>query len=218
MFEDQAFLAKIYLSATVFVSGENWDRYRLRPDSCVSVMRSTGQDRQLTLSFLNWLEAYLEKERVEDAEVWQALRERLWPYRHPVVHRLSQRVGHIAGQVQQRTWSLNNKLTRVMFRKNTGTLTAHPNPIRVSDRFAAGTTTLSWEAVGASAIEVRVNAADGPLLCQGHAVGRCSTGVWVTDGMVFYLQDASDGLPDTSARTLAVARVRVTGVVSLTSQ
>ena len=202
----------MYLTATVFVSGENWDRYRLHPDSCVSVATKTEQDRQLTLSFLSWLEAYLSNQGVTDMGVRQALRRALWPHRHPVLHGLSQRVWHLAGKVAQKTWSLNNTLTRVIFRKSIGTLKANPNPIQVCDRFSLGATTLAWETTARGAVEVRVNAANGPLLCRGDAVGRCSTGVWVTDGMVFYLQDVSDELPLwTRAETLAVTRVRVIG-------
>lgn len=209
MFEDQAFLAKVYLTAKVFVSGENWDKYRLRPDSCVSIAMRTGEDRQLTLSFLEWLEAYLSKAGVEDAVVWRAFRRAAWPYRHPLLHAVSQRVGRIAGQVSERTYALSNTLTRVISRKSTGTLTAHPNPITVSERFSLGATTLSWETTGTTAVEVHVNAADGPLLCRGDAAGSTSTGVWVDDGMAFYLQDVSDGLPLTPAGTIAVTRVRV---------
>jgi glycosyltransferase involved in cell wall biosynthesis len=39
MYEDQVFLAKVYLKAPVFVTSPCWDRYRLHPNSCVSVVR-----------------------------------------------------------------------------------------------------------------------------------------------------------------------------------
>ena len=213
MFEDHAFLAKMYRTATVYISGESWDRYRLHPDSCVSIARATGQDRHLTLFFLNWLEAYLSKQGVADDGVRQALQRALWPYRHPRLHRLSQRLGRLAERLGQTTWALNNRLTRLISRQSTGTVTASPNPIHVADRFALGATTLSWETTGTSAVEIHVNAADGPLLCRGDPVGSTSTGMWVSDGMMFYLQDASAALPHGRAATLAVTVVRVVTVV-----
>ena len=37
MFEDQVFLAKVFLKSHVFVTQECWDRYRQHPESCVSI-------------------------------------------------------------------------------------------------------------------------------------------------------------------------------------
>ena len=98
LYEDQAFLAKVYLREHVFVSGESWDRYRLHPDSCVSVVNREGQYHSVRLFFLNWLEKYLAQEGVKDVEVWQALRNALWPYRHPILYQLSRRVRRAKGQ------------------------------------------------------------------------------------------------------------------------
>ncbi len=87
IYEDRAFLAKVYLNEPVFVAGECWDRYRVHPDSCVSVLQA-GQHRAARLFFLNWLEAYLSDQGVDDPEIWKALDRALWPARHPVLHRL----------------------------------------------------------------------------------------------------------------------------------
>jgi hypothetical protein len=213
MFEDQAFLAKVYLTARIFVSGEIWSRYRLHPDSCVSVATEAGQHEAAKLFFLNWLQAYLSEEGVKDAAIWQALRRTLWPYRHPLLYTLSQRVGRFAGRVGHVTWTLNNRLARVIARKSTGRVTAYPNPILVSGRFALGATTLSWTTTGTTTIEVHVDAPDGPLLCRGNPIGSATTGAWVIDGMAFYLQDVSAGLPLSSANTLAVTKVNIVAVV-----
>ena len=42
LYEDQAFLAKVYLNARVLVSGERWLRYRQHANSCVSIVNSGG--------------------------------------------------------------------------------------------------------------------------------------------------------------------------------
>jgi len=92
MYEDQAFLAKVYLNMPVFVAKECWDRYRQHPDSCVAVVTKAGQYHEVRSYFLNWLSGYLARQRIGDSEVSRALNKALWPYRHPVLHRL-RRVG-----------------------------------------------------------------------------------------------------------------------------
>jgi len=84
MYEDQAFLVKIYLQHAVFVSSACGDRYRIHPDSCISAVKQTGQYHQARLFFLNWLETYLSAQGVQDTSVWAALEEALRPYRHPM--------------------------------------------------------------------------------------------------------------------------------------
>jgi glycosyltransferase involved in cell wall biosynthesis/SAM-dependent methyltransferase len=77
LYEDQAFLAKLYLKGPVFVSGECWDRYRIHPESCSSMATRAGQYDAVRQFFLQWLQMYLQQERVEDASVRAALRRAL---------------------------------------------------------------------------------------------------------------------------------------------
>ena len=87
-------------------------------------------------------------------------------------------------------------------KKPRGWIRADPNPSRLADGESLGVTTLSWSAEGTEAVEVRVGAADGAVLSRGGVSGEATTGKWVQDGMVFYLQDVGQiPLPD-SARTL----------------
>lgn len=212
MYEDQAFLAKLYLCATIFVAGECWNKYRLHPDSCVSVAMRTGQHHATKQFFLRWLEEYLLAQGVKDAAIWRALHKALWPYRHPFLHGLAERAQRLrqeVGWLKHTAQIMSNKLGRWIARKSTGRIIAAPNPIQVAERFAVGTTTLQWEATGAEAIEVHVDAPDGPLLSRGDPAGSATTGPWVTDGMAFYLQDVSGGLPLTQANTLDAVKVRV---------
>jgi ubiquinone/menaquinone biosynthesis C-methylase UbiE len=90
----------------------------------------------------------------------------------------------------------------------TGLITAEPNPFR-PDSQGQGQTTLSWLAHGASKIEVRVDAPDGPLLARlGPGRHSQSTGQWVHDGMAFYLQNVSKGLPLVAENTIATVTLR----------
>lgn len=83
---------------------------------------------------------------------------------------------------------------------------ANPNPIPAHGA-TYGMTTLSWSAPSASSVQVRVGAPDGPLFAETGPSGSQATGNWVTNGMIFYLQDASNGnllIPQYTLATLTV--------------
>ncbi len=92
--------------------------------------------------------------------------------------------------------------------RNGATLTAIPDPISVTGS-ALGSATISWTAPNAQVIEIHVGSPNGAIFTQNANRGSMSTGPWVTDGMTFYLQDVTGGLPLTSANTLATAVVRL---------
>ncbi|HJU90702.1 MAG TPA: glycosyltransferase [Gemmatimonadaceae bacterium] len=89
LYEDQVFLAKAYLTQRVLVTGRLWDRYRRHDQSCVVVATEAGQYHPLRKRYLEWLSAYLERERVDSPRVQKALRYALWPYRHPWLNYLA---------------------------------------------------------------------------------------------------------------------------------
>jgi len=91
-------------------------------------------------------------------------------------------------------------------------LTASPNPIPVAAGADLGMTTISWNAPSAQYIQVRVGAPDGALFADYFNSGSAPTGLWVSDGMTFYLQDISNGLPLTAANTLATLTVHLKGM------
>jgi hypothetical protein len=88
------------------------------------------------------------------------------------------------------------------------TFTADPNPVTVTDGTKLGITKLTWNTTATKFAEIHVGKPDGPLLCQGRDTGSCDTQKWVTDGMVFYLQDSAGKATDPSA-TLAAVTVQV---------
>src|SRR5580698_6566115 len=59
----------------------------------------------------------------------------------------------------------------------------------------AGTATLKWSAPSATAIQIRIGSATGQLFGEAGNTGSAVTGEWVTDGMLFYLQDVTVGPP-----------------------
>ncbi len=94
MYEDQAFFAKVYLKARVFVETTCWEKYRQHPDSTCAIAKKTGQyDPQKKLNpghqnFLKWMAEYLSKQEIKDVEIWQSLEKGLWPYRCPKLYSL----------------------------------------------------------------------------------------------------------------------------------
>ena len=56
LYEDQAFLSKVYRSHPVYVASACWDRYRQRADSIVATTTAAGRYWQVRSHFLQWLQ------------------------------------------------------------------------------------------------------------------------------------------------------------------
>ena len=84
MYEDQAFYAKMCLSATILATGDCLALYRQHPSSNYSTALSSGTTHTLHYNFLKWLENYCREQNVKDARVWRTLRRQLWLYEDPL--------------------------------------------------------------------------------------------------------------------------------------
>lgn len=84
MYEDQAFLAKLYLQHTMYFADACWLDYRVHDQSCVAQVSRGGRYHEVRRHFLEWFEAYLSEapERQHPAVV-AAVNRALFPYRHP---------------------------------------------------------------------------------------------------------------------------------------
>ncbi|MFZ0593126.1 MAG: Ig-like domain repeat protein [Bryobacteraceae bacterium] len=100
--------------------------------------------------------------------------------------------------------SASNAVT-VMIVTPAAQVTFTVNPVSVPAGVTSGVTTMNWSAPSASTVEIHIGAPDGALFAQGGSAGTATTGDWVTNGMVFFLQDVSNGKALTLANTLAVA-------------
>src|SRR5215213_4686997 len=76
LYDDQTFLAKVYLNEPVYVANRCWDRYRQHPDQCVAMVHEAGQYHAVRLAFLQWLAEYFYAQGVKDPEVWKILQEK----------------------------------------------------------------------------------------------------------------------------------------------
>lgn len=84
MYEDQAFYAKMCLSATILATGDCLAWYRQHPKSNYATAIASGKTHVLHYNFLGWLENYCREQHVKDAGVWQTLRRQLWLYHDPL--------------------------------------------------------------------------------------------------------------------------------------
>ena len=106
--------------------------------------------------------------------------------------------------------SANKDVLQIPPVKTAGTtFGASPNPIVVTDGTGLGVTTISWSTTKSKLIEIHVNGPAGALLASGSDSGTADTAKWVTDGMQFYLQDASLPNKTEASATLAVLTVKV---------
>jgi len=87
-------------------------------------------------------------------------------------------------------------------------ISASPNPaIHTANGDAIAT--ISWNAPsGVTAVEVHLGGPTGPLFTTGGPAGSAVTGPWVSNGMTFYLQDATNGAGSNST-TLGTIAVTV---------
>jgi glycosyltransferase involved in cell wall biosynthesis len=97
-YEDQYFLAKVYLAVPVYVSSSCWARYRQHPASTMVADFATGGYDAARQRFLEWFEGYLRERHLVDTPVWRLLQRALWKYRHPRlmrIVRLARRALHV---------------------------------------------------------------------------------------------------------------------------
>lgn len=94
MYEDQAFLVKVFLHEPVFVSSRCWMKYRQHDASCVARWARDGEQPETSRkSFLDWIEAYLAERGIADRRVRAAMRRAMRPFRHPWLDRLARLPG-----------------------------------------------------------------------------------------------------------------------------
>jgi hypothetical protein len=90
-----------------------------------------------------------------------------------------------------------------------GVISASPNPaVHTSNGDAM--TTISWNAPSSvTAVMITIGSPTGPVFADGGATGSAATGPWVSNGLTFYLQNVTGGLPLTAANTLGTVSITV---------
>lgn len=88
LFEDQAFLLKVYVTAPIFVALQCWDKYRLHANSCCAVWNKRRHYDSARFFLLNWFVGYLRREGVQDESLSRGLHRAFWRYRHPAMFKI----------------------------------------------------------------------------------------------------------------------------------
>jgi glycosyltransferase involved in cell wall biosynthesis len=120
IFEDLAFLVKLGLNSTIYVSSDCLSRYRQHHNSTCQIYGQKGQLEQAQLVYFEWLEVSLEPFKHQYSQVWSTLKRVLWLHRHPRIRRISMRMQrlirdlkntpyHIARRLIPKNDQLNNK-------------------------------------------------------------------------------------------------------------
>jgi glycosyltransferase involved in cell wall biosynthesis len=78
LFEDMAFLAKIYLRFPVYVSGTCWGRYRCHGSSMSETVETAGSYRAERRFYFAWLRGYLMQKSIWDPRIWIAVLRQTW--------------------------------------------------------------------------------------------------------------------------------------------
>lgn len=112
IYEDQAFLTKVYLYDKVYVSSAANNLYRQRPDSCVYTGHSKGMYHAIRKYFLHWFKKYLEKNAIDDKKIHKLLNKSLYRYDHPNLYFL------FHSMPQTTTRYIKRKLARLLKGKN----------------------------------------------------------------------------------------------------
>src|SRR3954454_14702620 len=86
MYEDQAFLSKIYINFPVYFSKKCCLLYRLHAESCVAQSIRNKQYDSVRRYFLDWLGRYLTDNHITDPRVWRLLERIRWRHRHPLAY------------------------------------------------------------------------------------------------------------------------------------
>lgn len=84
LYEDTAFLSKLYLGFPVFVTARCLDRYRCHRTSIWHRTMGTISEEKERRFYFQWLRNYLQSNSITDRRVWSAVRRAGWMYRIPL--------------------------------------------------------------------------------------------------------------------------------------
>ena len=87
LYEDQAFLVKIYLTEKVYISSKPNNLYRQRPDSVMYKVHNIGGYHRVRAYFLEWFKKYLIDNEIGNKVIDILLYKALLPYRNPFFYK-----------------------------------------------------------------------------------------------------------------------------------
>lgn len=116
MYEDQAFLAKLFLAAPVWFSSTVWLDYRQHAESCVAEVRRQGLYRDVRGYFLEWFQQYLDQPVDADARVKAAVARALWLNRNPAIDEARKKLNKTLAKLGRARHKLQRKYASLVSR------------------------------------------------------------------------------------------------------
>lgn len=83
LYEDQAFLSKMYLQEKVYISSACNHLYRQRQGSIVKWVREKGHYHNVREYFLRWLQNLIDEKKIEDKKLKRLLNKAMFRYNYP---------------------------------------------------------------------------------------------------------------------------------------
>lgn len=84
LYEDTAFLSRVYLNLPVFVTDLCTDRYRCRTDSIWHRLKDTTGEEKERRFYFQWLRRYLRQKHIQNPRIWKVVNGAAWPYWLPL--------------------------------------------------------------------------------------------------------------------------------------
>jgi glycosyltransferase involved in cell wall biosynthesis len=92
LYEDQAFLVKVYLNTPVYFAPNIWLDYRIHEESCVARVTSDGLEPEMRRYFLDWFSGYVARKDFPGRDgVSAAIARARWELDHPTLGSLLRR-------------------------------------------------------------------------------------------------------------------------------
>ena len=183
-YEDVAFFSKLYLREPVIATSRSWTRYRLHPDSCMTVTVREGRYQAIRLFFLNWFEQYLSRQDLVGSEAWTRLQAVLAPYRHPLS-----------------TPAMHTDDARSL-------LSASPNPVPAE----SSATTITWSTGSDAVGQVWISQDGGQETLFAEGSSGEQEAAWINPGAVYEFRLYGDTTRSTRLASVAVSRLVNPGV------
>ncbi len=92
LYEDQAFLSKIYLKERVYISSTCNNMYRQRQESIVKTVHAAGLYNKVRKYYLEWFRSYLNKNNIQDQRLNFLMRKAFQQLKYPILYNLANRI------------------------------------------------------------------------------------------------------------------------------
>jgi hypothetical protein len=102
LFEDTAFLTKLYFSENIYVSICSTDRYRCHSDSIWHRTMGTAREESERRFYFSWLRNYLAGRSLVDPAVRSAIRKQSWMYEMGLPDRITLPLRRRSEQLRRR--------------------------------------------------------------------------------------------------------------------